>query len=269
MQRRLKSLFRRAVATSRGWFTYSGNSKVFFPSNSYCADCVLRSGGYEQEIEELLRTAAIDGTTVFDVGANIGLSAIPLLDKFNKLRVVSFEASPAVLPFLLKTHGVSPFKERWELVPKAVTAQSDSVASFAVHQGGNDVFDGLRHTRRANGVNIVSVPTTTVDEEWWQRGSPAVSLLKIDVEGGELDVIRGSLECIAKSRPTILTEWSPKNFQAYNVPASSMLELASTINYEVLIVPTLIPAGSPEVFAYQIALNENLMLLPRERINNR
>jgi FkbM family methyltransferase len=42
-------------------------------------------------------------TTVFDVGANIGLMAIPLLTHVPECRVISFEPSENSVPYLRKT----------------------------------------------------------------------------------------------------------------------------------------------------------------------
>jgi FkbM family methyltransferase len=223
---------------------------------------VLNSGAYEAEISELLRRSVINGTTVFDVGANIGLSAIPLLHEYDHLRVISFEASPAVLPYLLRTHNSNSYRNRWDVVPKAVTRKSGDEVSFSVHVKGGDVFDGIRHTGRSDTARSVQVVTTCIDDEWNERGQPEVSVIKVDVEGGELDVIAGARKCIERCRPVIVTEWSPKNFPAYEVDAYSMLELAAAIEYGVFIIPTLTPAGIGRIFEYQIALHENLLLIP-------
>jgi FkbM family methyltransferase len=225
---------------------------------------VLQNGAYESEINELLKRSVLNGTTVFDVGANIGLSAIPLLTACERSQILSYEASPAVLPYLRRTHNYSRYRNRWEIVPKAVTKESGDAISFTIHAQGGDVFDGIRYTGRGERISSVQVPTTCIDDEWSQRGTPPVSLIKVDVEGGELDVLRGARKCITNCRPVIVSEWSPKNFGVYNVDACSMLELAKEIEYSVFIIPTLTPAGAGRLFEYQIALHENLLLFPLE-----
>jgi Methyltransferase FkbM domain len=50
------------------------------------------------------------------------------------------------------------------------------------------------------------VGARTLDGVWREAGSPLVSFLKIDTEGGELDVLKGGGELLRASRPSILIE---------------------------------------------------------------
>ena len=60
-------------------------------------------------------------------------------------------------------------------------------------------------------VRSFEVPVTTVDALWAKAGKPAVSALKIDVEGGELEVLRSASALLASQKPAILLEaWGPQ-----------------------------------------------------------
>ncbi|MFN4185583.1 MAG: FkbM family methyltransferase, partial [Hyphomonas sp.] len=50
------------------------------------------------------------------------------------------------------------------------------------------------------------VPLISLDEIMTYIDCPPVSFIKIDVEGGELDVLRGGIETLKKHRPSILCE---------------------------------------------------------------
>ena len=50
------------------------------------------------------------------------------------------------------------------------------------------------------------MPLFSLDEILQRIDSPPVSLIKIDVEGGELGVLRGGIETLRKHRPAILCE---------------------------------------------------------------
>jgi hypothetical protein len=50
------------------------------------------------------------------------------------------------------------------------------------------------------------VPLFSLDEIMAHIDSPPVSLIKIDVEGGELDVLQGAAETLKKHRPAIVCE---------------------------------------------------------------
>ena len=72
----------------------------------------------------LLAAAAKPGTTILDIGANIGAMSVPLLAQFSDVRVVSFEPSPSVLPYLTRTRDECRFRDRWVVIPLAATAKA-------------------------------------------------------------------------------------------------------------------------------------------------
>ena len=246
----------------RGWFRFA-NVRVYFPPAGTWASAVILSGqAYEPELASVCAAAAGNGTTAFDVGANIGVSALPLLDSKPDLRVVSFEASPNTLAYLSRTHAESPYANRWELVSKAVADIAGEKISFHVNPPGHDALDGIRDTHRSGGKgSTVEVTTTTLDREWQDRNRPFVSLVKVDVEGAEPLVFAGARELIDACRPIIVCEWCLANLAAYKTDPAWILAFSSKINYKAFLIPGLVPAN-PLAFRYQLALAENLLLLP-------
>jgi len=259
---RVKRYLRLLVGVRRGWLVYHG-TRVYFPQGSCAAQSILLSGTYEYAIQAILMSASRDGAHIFDVGANIGVSAIPLLGRKNSCHVVSIEASPSVLPFLEKTHSKSPHRKRWEIVSKAATERYGENVSFTVHQSGGDVFDGIKHTGRMDFAANITVPTTTIDAEWELRHRPEVSLIKVDTEGAEIGVLKGSLKCISACRPTIITEWCPKNFIAYGNSPEQMWNLAKELDYDVFAIPSMAPILTSKVLPSLLELQENLLLISR------
>src|SRR5205085_2016960 len=111
-----------------------------------------------------------------DVGANIGLTSIPVLTLVRTAHVLSFEPSPSTISFLKQTWEGSSFRDRWEIVPKAV---GDYVGStqFFVSSSQNAPFDGLFDTKRGGQKRKVEVALTTIDQEWHRLGYPPVASL--------------------------------------------------------------------------------------------
>jgi Methyltransferase FkbM domain len=50
------------------------------------------------------------------------------------------------------------------------------------------------------------VPVIRLDTLWEDLGTPSIDLIKIDVEGTELDVLRGSARLLRKERPWLMLE---------------------------------------------------------------
>jgi FkbM family methyltransferase len=163
---------------------------------------VLFRGGYEdREIAELCKYI-VPGGTVFDVGANIGLSALEFARTVGKSgRVIAFEPHPdtaARLRTNLERNGAGNV----EIVQAAVGSAPGTVTF-------NESSDATLSSATVIPRNLVrsfDVPLTTVDLVWAEKGKPAVSVLKVDVEGGELAVLQGASDLLACDHPAILLE---------------------------------------------------------------
>lgn len=163
---------------------------------------VLFSGGYEdREIAELCKYI-VPGGTAFDVGANIGLSALEFSRTIGPAgRVIAFEPHPDTAARLrgnLDRNGAANV----EIVQSAVGAAPGTITF-------NESSDATLSSATVIPRNLVrsfDVPLTTVDLAWAAAGNPQVSVLKIDVEGGELAVLQGASELLARDHPAILLE---------------------------------------------------------------
>ena len=81
---------------------------------------------------------------------------------------------------------------------------------------------------------------TTIDHEWVSLGRPDVSLIKIDVEGSELDVLAGASECMKVCRPYILVEWTELNLRSYNRDPIDILRFCQEVGYQLYSLPAII-----------------------------
>src|SRR5262245_6390768 len=86
----------------RGSFPYFG-TRLFFQKNSWSFRAACEQGIFEAHNLRVLISQAREGTCVFDIGANIGLMAAPVLSMMPGVRVISFEPSPNTVPQLRRT----------------------------------------------------------------------------------------------------------------------------------------------------------------------
>ena len=245
-----------------GAFPYFG-TRVYFPKGSLSFTAVCEQGIFESDNLRILQSLVRPDTVYFDIGANIGLMAVPVLQNNPKCRVVSFEPSPNVLPYLQRTVHGSVYRERWTLVPKAVSAQSGRV-TFTLSDQKNSLYDGIRPTNRVASVKQVEVETTTVDETWRALGSPAVSIIKCDVEGADLDVLNGARDCLRAERPVILLEWNAENLAAYGCPSASLLSFAREHRFRLFSIPRLVEVLTDKELCLHMLFTENFLLCPVE-----
>lgn len=163
---------------------------------------VLFHGGYEdREVAELCKYIPLDGT-VFDVGANIGLSALEFSRSAGSGgRVIAFEPHP-VTATRLRANLDRNNAANVEIVQSAVGAAAGTIT----FNESSDATLSSASVIPRNLVRSFDVPVTTVDLAWAEAGKPLVAVVKIDVEGGELQVLQGAVELLARDHPVILLE---------------------------------------------------------------
>lgn len=163
---------------------------------------VLLGGAYEDREIAALCAEVIPGTTVLDVGANIGLSALDLARAAGtKGRVIAFEPHPETAD-RLRTNLAANQAGTVTVVETAVGAKPGRIT---FHESAQPTLSSAT-VIPPDHVRSFEVPVSTLDAEWIAAGRPKVSALKIDVEGGEFDALRGAGELLAAERPAILLE---------------------------------------------------------------
>jgi FkbM family methyltransferase len=128
----------------------------------------------------------------WDVGAHTGVYTLLVAAVNPTVHIRSFEPNPKVLP-LLRENLVANRLPDGLVVPAAL---SDTTGVARLH-----VPDDVTAARVASkGVEIQTVRGDDVDD-----GS-AVDLVKIDVEGHELAVLRGMIGLLERCRPALVIE---------------------------------------------------------------
>jgi len=256
----IKYILHNYIPGWRGVFKYF-NTPIYFPLESKSFLTICDQGIFEADNLYISIGAIKPNTVVYDIGANIGQMAAPLLDLRRDIRVVSFEPSPSSLPWLRRTIEQSTYSERWSLVEKAVGSH-EGVVDFYLAPVGLSLFEGTAHTDRAPLLQITSVPVVTLDKIWEEQERPPVSFIKIDTEGGEVDVLLGAEMLIGACRPTILLEWNSANLAARDTEPQVLLTLGKRLGYDVYTVPGLSLIRTPDLLRVAMSVTESFLLSP-------
>lgn len=261
---RLKYLYHHAAPWARERFAYCGTA-VFFPSGSHLFERVCAEGIYEQEVLRFILDALPSDGTFFDVGAAIGLLSVPVLAARKDVRVVSIECSPNSVPYLKRTHSASLWKDRWTVCTKGV-GRATGTGPFVMGDPKNGAFDGLKDTGRSSNIDNArrttqQIDLETLDEIWTACGCPRRLVVKLDIEGGELDALEGARTLIQMTRPAILLEWNKWNLLPYEHPPESLLKFCSDQGYELYEFPSLVCIKSEELLRFSMARSENFVLI--------
>lgn len=170
--------------------------------NEYLGRRLLLSRNFESEELALVGSQLRPGDVVFDIGANIGFMAMNFAHFVGPTgRVHAFEpiARNALLAQLsAELEGFRQVKVHQLAVSDAagkrlsqVNTTDDSAAAYFSDTAGDD----------ATAIETISVDAAAED-----FGLPRVDFIKIDVEGYELDVLKGALGMLADParRPRLL-----------------------------------------------------------------
>jgi len=136
------------------------------------------------------------GDVAVDVGANVGLYSV-LAASVGDVSVIAFEPDAAARGRATANLARNDLARRVEVREQAVAEQSGR-ASFSVERGPcNRILTSADRAHVGQAVEVV-----TLDE----AVTGSVALLKVDVEGGELAVLRGADRLLRARRPALILE---------------------------------------------------------------
>jgi FkbM family methyltransferase len=159
----------------------------------------LNQHSWREKDMVVFRSLLAPGQTAIDVGANLGFVTTMLASIVGPSgRVVSFEPSPAVFAKLEKTIAANGLSQVTAINVGCGAASSLERLSRVSASSGNASIV-------AAGPDSTEIRVEALDEvpEAW---ATTVSLLKIDTEGYEPEVLEGALALIEKHRPAIYME---------------------------------------------------------------
>lgn len=175
-------------------------------------ESILRvSGRGEAAVEEALLGLLRPGDVVYDVGANVGWYSLLAARAVGPAgSVVAFEPSLENALLAQQNAAVNGF-ENVTVVPAALT-DHDGWMTFLTRgslEGRLDLQEGPgadRGDERHGSGQELLVPVASLDSWLSLVDRPAPTLVKIDVEGAEVGVLRGMRRTLAEARPTIIVE---------------------------------------------------------------
>lgn len=174
--------------------------------------------------------ATLNPSDVFiDVGAHVGYFTLLASRRVGPAgTVLSIEPNPFAVKQLEgnveRSHLENVFVEH------TACGASRNVVRLYLHSDSNSSMASL-YAGNATGTVAVEVPCTTVDQLFQERCLVRVKLVKIDVEGGELFVLRGMKRIMREMRPVIVLELHPQLLEDVGTPFHAVLALLEEFNY--------------------------------------
>jgi FkbM family methyltransferase len=168
---------------------------------------------------------------VFDIGANVGYSALIALLSESVKEMVLVEANPEALCIAANNLIRNRLSARCRFVPAfAGEAENLRVRFWTVGTGSAGSIHKSHAKTAAKANSFIDVPTVTLDA-LCENFNVTPDFIKLDVEGAEHSVLKGSKCCAAKARTRYLVEMhsNPEMTMAQN--ATDVLDWCQSVGY--------------------------------------
>lgn len=171
------------------------------------------------------------GMVVLDVGGNIGQTAMPMALKVGSTgQIYSFEPFPCTYQKFLNNLSLNEKICNVRAVNLALGAEADELhmnVKSTLNSGENSIV----RAEQAHGEGLVSVSVSTIDTFFKSAPLSRVDFIKIDVEGFELDVLKGASQTLNAFHPSLFIELDDGNLRSQGSSAAELCNYLMSCGY--------------------------------------
>lgn len=170
-------------------------------NDTYVGQALIEYGEYGQQEFALLSAITSAGSVIAEIGANMGAHTVRLAKHVGlQGRVVAFEPQPVMFQALCGTIALNGLMNV-DCFPYALSSETGHLQIPHLDYRQQNNFGGISFERPAEGG--LPVPMNRFDDVFVL---PRLDMMKIDVEGMELSVLKGAEAMVSKFRPVIYME---------------------------------------------------------------
>jgi len=231
----------------------------------HMASQIFWRGFYSGDELAVLAGRLSPDATFVDVGANMG--EFTLFAARRCARIYAFEPAAGLFERLRSNVAANDLRH----VTTVRSALSDRVGELTLAEPRDAWTDGSRQAGLGSlfdypdavGVRRQTVPVTTLDAFVASEGPARLDIIKIDVEGSELAVLRGAEAAVARFRPDLMIELSAASAARAGHAVNDVLAWLAARRYRAF---SILPGGRlvPRVTGDASGF-ENALFVPEER----
>jgi len=218
------------------------------------------AGGEIRLLKQILKPEMV----FVDVGANQGEFTLCAAKRLPAGRVLSFEPYSQVYQQLIDNIALNGFDN--VTTYRLALSDKTGVASIMIPSGiqpDRSFNEGLASlfAHRDGHVMVETVTMNLLDRVLQENPIHRVDVVKLDVEGAELSVLRGAKLTLARHRPAIITEIHEAAFHAAGYGYEEFLGLLGGFGYEFYLIDD--DGETAEIGRHALPSFGNLLCLPR------
>jgi FkbM family methyltransferase len=172
------------------------------------------------------------GMLFIDIGANVGYFTLVAAQQVGQLgRVIAVEPNPLVAEQLRQNVARSGLSNA--VVVQAACSDSNQRRSLylANISGTGNTGQSSFSAQNARSEVSVDVECVTVDQLVEGAKSTRVDLVKIDVEGAEMSVLRGMTRTLTRFRPKLIIEINPERLDSFATKPGDVIGFIEGFGY--------------------------------------
>jgi FkbM family methyltransferase len=202
--------------------------------------------------------------TFVDVGANVGQTLLKVKSLDNDWEYIGFEPNPNCLQYLFNLAKANRFSNA-QFLPFGLSDRLAIGNLSLFNESPVDSSASVVAGFRSNPITSFAVPLMAGDE-MPNLFQDKVAVIKIDVEGGELEVLKGLRSIIERDRPFVLCEVLPVYGNATDLRLGRQLKLEQILREVSYVKLQVHPDGSlsycEEIGIHNSIENVNYLLCP-------
>lgn len=181
--------------------------------------------------DRFLRSVGADAVVV-DIGANIGLRAMAFAQAARNGRVIAFEPHPVSFA-RLKAHAEANGLGHLTPVRLGIGNARQTARLFEVVDSNPGMNRIITDPDAAARFASQEIEIDTLERALVAQGVARVTHIKIDVEGYEMEVLRGSEAVLLRDRPALFIELDDENLRDQGSSAKELVEWLTGRGYRV------------------------------------
>jgi FkbM family methyltransferase len=219
---------------------YSDENILVYKNNDYISNSIIDYQCWEPNISNIFETIIKNNNNndntydIIDIGCNLGYFSLVSAKKTNINKIYSIDGNINninILNINIKINNINNIHTFNLCISDKTGKTYEPENKEFAYKIGN--IGGLKFME-SNNLNHELVSSITIDDLIKQNNIKNILIMKIDIEGGELNALKGAINSIkSKIIKNIIIEISPK----FNNDSYEILKLLFINNYEIFNIP--------------------------------
>ncbi len=191
-------------------------------------------GNFQKHVSANPYIKIAEDSTIFDVGANVGIMALQFAKVAPRGRVYAFEPTNYAFGKLNRNLELNP--QINNVIPIQTFVSKESTQRHQLKAYSSWKVDGKKADNKhpvhgGTAMPATDIPAISLDDFCINEKISRVDFIKIDTDGYEIDVLSGAYECIKKYMPQIIFEVGLYVMEERDIGFRDYWDFFNSLNY--------------------------------------